>query len=173
MKKYLWPLFALTLLITSCQPKIDLEKEKEAIQAVIEKETNSYYARDMDQQLSCFLQDETLIGLAAWKDQYLNIMGWEDMKAFYENNYQENPEPSPNKIEFANYRIKVHPESAWAFYDQNTLNPDGELERTIKSVRFLEKVNGEWKIAYISLVDVSSYEDETEQAPEEEEAATE
>ena len=41
MKKITFPILTL-LLITgiSCQKKIDIEKEKEAIKAVIEKETN-------------------------------------------------------------------------------------------------------------------------------------
>ena len=45
---------------TSCQEKIDIEKEKEAIKAVIEKESNSHLARDNDRHNECFVQDERL-----------------------------------------------------------------------------------------------------------------
>ena len=93
MKKIILSILALLLIASSslCQKKIDNEKEKEAIKAVIENEANSHYARDWDKQSKSFLQDEFL--------------------------------------------------------------------RKYICVRFLEKVDGEWKIAYVSYVNTSSWDE--------------
>jgi len=52
-------------------------------------------------------------------------------------------------------------------YDEIVSNSEGELIRKNISVRFLEKVDGEWKIVYLSYVNTTSYEEEAEE-PEEE-----
>ena len=71
MKKYLWTLFAIILLAgTSCQEKIDIEKEKAAIIAVIEEETNAFRDRDFDRFAATYVQDKTFIRLNASKDDY-------------------------------------------------------------------------------------------------------
>ena len=50
--------------------KIDIEKEKEAIKAIIENETNSNYAKNFDQQKKSFLQDESIFVISAGKGGY-------------------------------------------------------------------------------------------------------
>ena len=50
MKQIIFPVLALMLIAgSSCQEKIDMEKEKEAIKAVIENESISTHAKDFDQ----------------------------------------------------------------------------------------------------------------------------
>ncbi|GAH09147.1 unnamed protein product, partial [marine sediment metagenome] len=46
--------------------------------------------------------------------------------------------------------------------DQHSVGRFTELTGKGIDVRFLEKVNGEWKIVYLSSVDITSYEDEEE-----------
>jgi hypothetical protein len=43
----------------SCQDKMDIEKEKEAIKAVIEEETRAYLDQDFERLAKTHLQDET------------------------------------------------------------------------------------------------------------------
>lgn len=68
------------------------------------------------------------------------------------------------------YRIKVYNESAWAIFNEDwDLDYQGETLNFIGiGVRFLEKVDGEWKIVYMSEVNISSYEDEDEEVGAEE-----
>ena len=78
MKKYVLTLFAMLLLAgASCQEKIDIDKEKAAIIAVIEEETNGYLARDFDRLVATWVQDETNIDLRAGKSGYTYGVGWE------------------------------------------------------------------------------------------------
>jgi len=141
----------------SCQEKIDIEKEKEAVKAVIENETNSHYARDFDQQMKSLLQDESLAGMGANKSGYSYVEGWENISSRYKKNHENSPDPSKDKFEFKNYKIKVHKESALAVYDQLRYDSEGELLISTLQVRFLEKVKGEWKISFMSLINTSSY----------------
>ena len=168
MKKYFFVLFALILLAgTSCQEKIDIEKEKAAIIAVIEEETNAYLARDLDRLVATWVQDETNIRLSAGKSGYGYWIGWEELSSAFKEAIDNNPEPDGSKEVKTNYKIKVYPESAWAVFDNEVLNSEGELTNKSIHVEFLEKVNGEWKIVYFSMVNTSSYEDEVENETEE------
>ena len=78
MKKIFYSILGV-LLITggnSCQNKIDIEQEKEAIKAVIEEETNAYIEGDYDRFAATYLQDSTFIRLNAEKSNYEYIIGW-------------------------------------------------------------------------------------------------
>jgi len=160
MKKIIFSILA--LLIASsilCQEKIDYKNEKDAIKAVIESEAISHYDRDWEKQSKSFLQDESFIGLASSKVAYIYAIGWEEANRIYEGIYERNPTPSAYKIQNTNYKIKVYKESAWAVYDQIIRNSQDELLRKYICVRFLEKVNGDWKIVYISYVNTTSYDE--------------
>ncbi len=164
MKKYLWTLFALIILAgTSCQEKIDIEKEKEAIKAVIEKETNAYFARDIDQQFEAFLQDETTVGVAVGKDGLAD--GWEEFSAFYKGMYENSPEPTNLQVKNKNYIIKVYKDCAWAVYDEYSVDENDSISSGPRCIRFMEKVDGEWKIVLLSVL---SREDTDEGGGEEE-----
>ena len=74
MKKYVFTLFAIILLGgTSCQEKIDIEKEKATIIAVIEEETEAFFDSDIDRLGALHVQDETNIRLTATKSGYTSI----------------------------------------------------------------------------------------------------
>jgi len=164
MKKNVISLFVLALIVcTSCQETIDFEKEKEAIKAVIENESNSYLAKNFDQQMKSFLQDESFVGITAGKNGYHYIQGWDEIMSGYKDSYESSPDPSTDKLEFKNYKIKVYTESAWAIYDQIKYDNEGEFINKNLQVRFLEKKDGEWKIVYLSVVFTTSYEENIEE----------
>jgi ketosteroid isomerase-like protein len=168
MKKYVLTLFAIILLAgTSCQEKIDIEKEKEAIKAVIEEETNAFLARDFDRLAATYVQDETNIDLRAGESGYGYYVGWEEIGSAFKELFENNPEPGTSKEVKTNYKIKVYKESAWTVFDNEVYNSEGELTGKSIHVEFLEKVNGEWKIVYLSIVNTSSYEDEEDDDDEE------
>ena len=161
MKKYLWTLFAISLLLgTSCQEIIDIEKEKEAIKAVIEKETNSHLSRDSDRHNECFVQDERLIMLGSTDGIFYYYKGWKEISLAYEGIYADSPNPITDIYQYTNYKIEVNKGSAWAVYDEIAHDAEGEFLVNNKSARILEKVDGEWKIIYMSFIEIPSDEDE-------------
>lgn len=143
----------------ACEKKVDVEKEKEAIKVVIENESNSYLARDFAKQSESFLQDESLIFLGASADDYWFSAGWEDISIAYQNIYKDQPDSYEGHFTYENYKIKVYEESAFVQYDEIAYDAEGKFMRKNISVRFLEKIKGEWKIVYLGFVNATSYED--------------
>ncbi len=186
MKKYVLTLFAMLLLAgASCQEKIDIEKEKEAIIAVIEKETNATKSIGFDSWASLieawessYVQDESLVIIGGGKNGYVCMKGWEEIAmdpAVRDSliNAAEPPEPVDYRVEYTNYQIKVYPECAWAYYNEDHISSEGELLRHYDCVRFLKKIDGEWEINFSSYFNATSYEEVEEEASETEEPETE
>ena len=158
MKKHVFTLLALIFFAgISCQEKIDIEKENEAIKAVIDGSAKSYHARDFEGIASAWVHDETAIRLNAAKGGFGYTVGWEKQDLRYKTMFKDNPEPSTNKEVNSNYYIKVFKEGALAVYDTDMYNSAEELIRKSIHTTFLEKDNGQWKIAYLSTVITSSY----------------
>ena len=143
---------------TSCQEKIDIEKEKEAIIAVIETETDAFLSKDFERLAATYVQDETNIRLSANKSGYNFYVGWEELGSLFKEYIENNPDPSKDTYEKTNYKIKVYMKSAWVINDETVYDSDGEIRMMMIEVRFLEKVNGEWRIVYLSVVDTISYD---------------
>ena len=163
MKKYLWTLFAISLLLgTSCQEIIDIEKEKEAIIKVVQEEGDAFNDKDFDRFVETFVQNEAASRLFASKNSHTYIVGWEELGPFYKNYFKNYPEPITTKRIRTNYKIKVYKENAWANFNEQD-GPNGLME--IKNI-LLEKVEGEWKIVSLTIINISSYEDEVEEGDE-------
>ncbi|MEN8193892.1 MAG: hypothetical protein ABFS12_13805 [Bacteroidota bacterium] len=146
----------------SCNNTIDIEKEKKDIIAVIENETNSFFVKNFEKQSESFLQDERLTVLISRKKFYGYVVGWDELSKNIKINYENNTHPGTETFTNTNYKINVYENSAWAIYDENVYNSEGVYIRRVINVRFLEKVDGKWKIVYLSDVDTSSYEIEEE-----------
>ena len=167
MKQFIYSIVALSLIAgsSSCKEKVDIEEEKKAIKAVIEEETAAFVARDFDRLAANYVQDETNIRLTASKSDYRYYVGWEELGSRFKNYFKNNPEPGVWKQARTNYIIKVYKESAWVVFENVGYHSAGrftELTGQAVDVRFLEKVNGEWKIVYLSHVNFASYEEEKE-----------
>jgi hypothetical protein len=157
MKTQFITLITLAILaMTSCGKKIDVEKEKAAIIAVIEEETNAFYERDFERLAATHIQDETNMRLDVGRYGYGFSAGWDNntLKEYF----KENPDPVPNNEKKSNYKIKVYDGTAWAVYDNDAYNNDGELQNKSIHVQFLEKMDGQWKIDYMSIVNTTSFD---------------
>lgn len=168
MKKYLFTLFAIILIAwTSCEKKIDIEKEKAAIIAVIEEETEAFFDSDINHLGALHVQDETNIRLTATKSGYTYEVGWEKVSSFFVDYFENVAEPGDFYEKKSNYKIKVYRESAWAVFDNDFYNGEGELLSTSIHSQFLEKVNGEWKHVGYTSIYTSTWDDEEESETEE------
>jgi ketosteroid isomerase-like protein len=176
MKKTLFPfLMLLFLIFSACQEKLDVNKEKEAIIAALNGESEAYLAMDSTKWMSYWVQDELTLRVDAGEEDY-SARGWkqlhENMKANMENDsllvdYKN------MKFNKSDFNIKVHPDCAWAYFNEKfTATYKGEpVETEDMQLRILEKVDGQWKIAFMGAIDVSSYaeddeEDDTEETTE-------
>lgn len=163
----LFMLVILAMAFTGCQQTIDYETEKAAIIEVINKETNAYLERDSESVYATHVQDSLNMRLTAGPDNYVLLEGWDIVKKYLMSDETED-DLSPHlniTVEKYNYRMKIYPNSAFVVCDQKWTSryDDDVTEINSIQVRFLEKIEGEWKISFVSWIDLSGYlEDETE-----------
>lgn len=180
MKTNLVLLLVLSILaVTACQEQIDVEKEKEAIIAVVNAESNAYMVRDLETISSYMIQDSLNIAIHSGKWGYSYTTGWEKLTENYKKDFANDSAWARYqnlRLERENFNIKVYPESAWAVFNTVYMweEDSATSEWEVIETRILEKVDGEWKITYVANVGKSSYEaEEKEKAAEGEEAEIE
>ncbi len=154
--------------LSGCEKAIDYEKEKAAIIAVMEKETLTYIERDFEGMFSTHVQDSLNMRLTAGADNYVFAEGWEDVSRHMTGDQTEDDLGADIHItvEKSNYRMKIYPQSAFVVCDQKWTSQyeDDMTEMCSIQVRFLEKVEGQWKISFVSFIGIDGYmEDETEE----------
>ena len=162
---YIFSLAAAVILV-SCQETIDIEKEKEAIIKVINAETDAYLARDFEAMYATHVHDSLNMRLTAGADSYVFLEGWEDVSKHMSGDQTED-DLGPDlhiKVEKSNYRMKVYPHSAFVVCDQKWTSDFGDGINEINSiqVRFLEKIEDQWKISFVSFIGTSGYEEQEE-----------
>jgi hypothetical protein len=150
--------FVITAFCFACQEEIDIAKEKEAIITVIEEESDAFFARDYDRFSACYVQNESTIRLDAGKEEYWFVVGWNEIDSIFRTFFEKNSEPRENFQVKTNYKINVYDRSAFAVFDNEIHNSTGDLLRTNVHCEFLEKVNGTWKIVYLSEIHTSTYQ---------------
>lgn len=161
MKKFLYLSIAMILSAgVYGQNKVDVAKEKEAIKAVIQAETQAYYDKDFDLFASVYKHDKSIVDLRASSTYYSFVTGWKDNSDNIKEYMKNNPQPVKNPEVKKNFRIHVYlNNTAWAVFDNFIYDEKGEVENKSIGVNFLEKINGKWKIVFLSRVDASSYKD--------------
>ncbi len=154
MKKYVLTIFALVLLAgTSCEQQVDSEKEKEAILALITEETQAYHDKDYERFAACYVQDESNIRILGGENEKMSYtVGFEEVGSSFKEWFENNPEPTPNNEVKKNFTIKVYKDCAWIVFEEEDFTDEGESNGKGIGTNFLEKVDGKWKIAYLSRV---------------------
>ena len=158
--------------LTGCDQPIDFDKERASIIEVINKETTAYIDRDFDAVFSTHVHDSLNIRLSAGPDNYVFLEGWDDVAKHLSGDETEDDlnENLHISVEKSNYRMKIYPNSAWVVCDQKWTSQYDEDITEINSIqiRFMEKIDGEWKIALISFIGTSGYDalEQTERLPD-------
>jgi hypothetical protein len=156
MKRYYLLLFALILIAgSSCQKKIDIEKEKQAIMAVVKAESEAARLGNPDGLMSCYIQDEYNTRLNVNADDYKIITGWDKLAPLFKE-YTPNPEVDTTKISFTkeNAVIKIMGNTAWLICDNawKMKTEEGEQKAESIQITFLEKVDGVWKFSFAAWI---------------------
>jgi len=140
---------------------MDMEKERAAIIAVINQETDAYLERDFETVRSTHVQDSMNMRLTAGADNYVFLEGWEEVGKHLSGDETEDDlsEDLHITVEKSNYRMKIYPNSAFVVCDQKWTSQydDDVTEMNSIQVRFMEKIEGEWKISFVSWIGTSGY----------------
>jgi hypothetical protein len=150
------------LSLISCQEKIDVAKETEAIKAVIINETTAFDNQQYDAVIETLAKDSLFTRMSVGKTEYTEVVGWDHMANWYKEFAVADLSDYSVQRDRFNWKIKVYPRSAWVIYDQITrYTYQGNKDyRQTKEIRFLEKKDDEWKIIYVEVIYLSSYEKE-------------
>ena len=149
MRRYFFPLFIVAVLMgTSCQPKVNLEKEKEAIMAVLREESEGLKAMDKDRIFSTHIQDSDEVRMELGVYGFNTYHGWDKIEALL-GDYVEGSEPLALENSKQNVILKVTGNTAWLTCDNVWKDKNGgEGGFSNIQIVFLEKVKGEWKISF-------------------------
>ena len=152
----------------SCRTTTDVEAEKQAIIDVINAETSAYLNFDFEKVKSFYIQDSLNFRLTTGADDHVFLEGWDEIETFFRDELIEGNPHTPTdahiNVTKNDYRIRVYERAAYVLCSEKwtyTL-PGNVIEINSRQVRFMEKVDGEWKIAFLSFVGTSGYEAEEE-----------
>jgi len=98
--------------------------------------------------------------MSTGKYEHNGVIGWDNMAHWYHEFAAADLSDYKVEREQSNWKIKVYPECAWVVYDQITRYVyKGQKDyRKTREIRFLEKVDGQWKINYLHVIYLSGYE---------------
>lgn len=132
-----------------------LQAEKDAILAIIEKETASFFARDYNAWKSTYAQTE--YAFQAWSNRdgtFDASVGWNGIDNTVGKYINDNPEPQSSShpvVERKNIKYKFYgPDACYLTWDQFNSNKEGDNFHHSKEVRVMEKENGQWKIVCVA-----------------------
>jgi hypothetical protein len=154
MKNPLVFLVVILLLVSySCEEKIDIEKEKEAIMALVQGETDAFLARDYEKWCSFYAEDSTSAQTYADPYRYGVYKAW-DVSS---NKFLFTNKPIENKQVKTPIEIKIYEETAWIVFDTQSFYENGALGEDVIFTYFLEKHDGTWKIIYVNRISAAKY----------------
>jgi hypothetical protein len=153
MKIFVGTILAILVIAgTSCQQAINVEKEKEAILAVLQEEGDAALAKDKDRMFALHVQDELETRLELGEYGFNTYTGWDEVGVLLGDALSGDgtliEANAVNKKE--NMIIKVTGNTAWLTCDNiwewTTDGVTGGYSNI--QVTFLEKMKGEWKISF-------------------------
>jgi len=158
MKKLGFVLLSSTaLLFSTCQPKVDTEKEKEAIKSVFEQEKSAFFNQDYVAIGETWVKESSSAKVFMDENGQTRFEGWENIN---ESIKKETEDTSWNrklvKANFLNYKIDVMDKSAWVMCDTHW---EGIFRGDTMSVDqfricILKKVDDKWRFALMAIYNI-------------------
>lgn len=156
MKKTPAFLVVILLLVSySCEEKIDLEKEKAAIVAVLEEEAASYYASDFERWSATQVHDSSNIRINSTRGGYNYRIGWESISSNMKPTILTKRQ-APKQIKTP-IQMKIYEETAWILFNSETFDDNNKFRNIQLTSVFLEKHNGKWKEIFRNVIHTLTY----------------
>jgi len=158
MKKSLVVFAVLGLIVfTSCQQRVDVGKEKEAIKAVFEADKSAYFNRDYVSMGETWAKEPSSMKIWQSDTGLIKIEGWENVNASQRKETEDDSwDRKKVNATFSNYQIDVMNDSAWVVCDTDWGGVVGDKPMKLRQSRiaFLKKINGEWKFSLIAIYQI-------------------
>jgi hypothetical protein len=128
----------------------DVAEDEAAIKNVIESSTSDLYAANIDSYLNSWANVPYISRIAVNTAGEVSRMNGEEFRAMV-GTIRATWKPDPKKITRSNFSIRINGSSAFVVYNQHNENADGSQRDSIEE-RYLEKMNGEWKIVNVTVI---------------------
>ncbi len=158
--KRLFILFgALLLGFFACNTTVNLEKEKEAIKAVIEEEKDGFFARDAARMDETWVRDSSArkISFSSGGMKYYN--GWKEVNEEHMAGTESEMWDQVENLnaEFSDFEFNIYGNTALVFCNTTwTGMLDGEeMHGMQKRILHFVKVNGKWKYDLMAMASIS------------------
>ena len=139
------------LLLISCSPSSNRKADEAAIIKLLEDESQFAAKGDSSQWASCWLHSDDASFLYTSAEGAEQVKGYSSIAKFIGE-----VKPFELKLKRDNYNFTINDDIAFVSFDQQ--DNWGRSDRRTKETRILQKINGEWKTAHSSVVDMSSFD---------------
>jgi ketosteroid isomerase-like protein len=156
MKKIIFPIALLFIVVLiSCEEKVDIEKEKAAVKAVIYGETDAYVKQDTAKMFSFYMKDVYQTRIQASRDTFYIYRGWNDISSRFKKMSWAGVTNFKYVKDFV--EIKIIEETAWAIYKETqTYELNGVPKKyELLLTMVLEKEEEQWKISCFTVINVT------------------
>jgi hypothetical protein len=127
--------------IFSCQKLINVETETEAIKKVLQAQLEAAKSGSVEGEAEVWAHQPYIARV--------EVVGWDSVRTFYEANFpQWEKEYQIQEFTASNFDIYINANFAAVFYDEKLVGTrnDEDISRENRLLKYLEKINGEWKI---------------------------
>jgi len=154
MKKEAYLLFSallLMLVFSACKPRVDIEKEKEAIKSVINAETQAWIDKDPERMKQFYIQDQYQTRVNIQDSVYTITTGWDKRATAIDTltKYADWIGVGQFKVQKDFLVIKVLDRTAWAILrETQEMIYNGSPATAVSIIHIvLEKKHNDWKIS--------------------------
>ena len=158
------------LFFSSCQRKVDVEKEKEAIRALINTEKQGYFDKDLGKMASTWVQRPSSVKIFMSQNGETDLFGWAKIS---ESSREEIAKIDSNyrniRLEFSDFQFNVYESGAWAIFKAKWNWTYKEEQKAMEQTRIMafEKVEEKWKTTLMAIYSVPVEKEETQKKTEE------
>ncbi|MBL7826600.1 MAG: nuclear transport factor 2 family protein [Saprospiraceae bacterium] len=125
--------------------------DETAIKAVIERETEMFFAANLEQWSATRTPSENILTIGVGPDNIFITHGWQKQLANVTAAFKDFAGGVKIQVERTNWNIRVSGNVAWATYNQSLTVPQFGIKNSqTAEIRCLEKTNGRWTISVLS-----------------------
>jgi len=159
MKKLVYvSLTVILLACLSCQKKTDTEKEKTAIEAVIEQEKDAFFARDINMMAETWAQEPSSLKVYMNDKGYTKYEGWDAISKHDQSNLQDTSfDRKAVTLSFTNFQFDIMGNSAWGLFDAHWagISNGDTIDSYQTRIVVLKKLDGEWKFTLMAMQSIN------------------
>lgn len=139
--------------IISCN-KTDNPKEIEAVKKVIIAEGEARQEGDQEMLKKIWAHEPYIAHFGASKNMCFVFRGWETFEKIHSNSGRTSFNEETNVVR-DNIDVHINGNTAFVNFDLHIYDPAGTIEAKVNAS--LEKIDGEWRLVFLNVIDENSF----------------